>query len=86
MNILPQTYTPEEVATILKLNKNTVYELISKGEIIAKKLGKVYRIPAASISFAFSGLDSDIMLAESADKQILPQIQKNVKEIRKSLK
>lgn len=86
MNILPLTYTPEEVATILKLNKNTVYELISKGEIIAKKLGKVYRIPAASISFAFSGLDSDIMLAENADKQILPLIQKNVKEIRKSLK
>ena len=38
----PKTYTPEQVAEILQLSKNTIYALISRGEIIAKKLGKVY--------------------------------------------
>ena len=42
----PRTYTPEQTAEILQLSKNTIYGLISKGEIIAKKVGKVYRIPA----------------------------------------
>ncbi|MGB6882185.1 MAG: helix-turn-helix domain-containing protein, partial [Microgenomates group bacterium] len=37
----PRTYTPEQVAEILQLSKNTVYELINRGEIIAKRIGKV---------------------------------------------
>ena len=36
---LPIVYTPEEVAQILKLSKSTVYDLINRGEIIAKKYG-----------------------------------------------
>lgn len=42
MQVKTKTYTPEQVADILQLNKNTVYDLIKRGEIIAKKLGKVY--------------------------------------------
>lgn len=85
MNNLPQTYTPEEVASILKLNKNTVYDLINKGEIVAKKLGKVYRIPQASIEFVFSGLDYDLSQAEEIDKKQLPDIRTHLKKIRKEL-
>lgn len=52
----PKVYTPEQVAEILQLSKNTVYELIKRGEIVAKKFGKVYRIPASSLSFVSGGL------------------------------
>ena len=48
-----QVYTPDQVAQILQLSTNTVYDLINRGEIIAKKIGKVYRIPANSLSFIF---------------------------------
>lgn len=78
-------YTPEEVATILKLNKNTVYELINKGEIVAKKLGKVYRIPRASLSFVFEGLDNDLLMAERIDIQSLRHVESTIKEVRKAL-
>lgn len=80
-----KAYTPEQVAEMLQLSKNTVYELISRGEIIAKKLGKVYRIPSSSISFLFTGLDSDLYLAEEKDKKNLPLLEKELKKARKLL-
>lgn len=36
--------TPQEVADILKITKNTVYELIKRGELNAYKVGKKLRI------------------------------------------
>ena len=64
LNQSPQTYTPEQVATMLQLSKqHTVYDLINRGEIIAKKLGKVYRVPQSSISYIFTGLDYDLYQA-----------------------
>lgn len=81
----PKTYTPEQVAQMLQLNKNTVYDLISRGEIIAKKIGKVYRIPRNSIEFVFSGLDADLKQAEKEDKKHLTRIQKELKKARSSL-
>jgi len=82
--IIPnQVYTPEQVAAILQLSKNTVYNLIGKGEIPAKKLGKVYRIPATSLSFIFTGLDFDLYQAEQVDQANLPQINQALKQIRR---
>lgn len=80
-----KAYTPEQVAEMLQLSKNTVYELISRGEIIAKKLGKVYRIPSSSISFLFTGLDSDLYLAQENDRKTLPLVEKELKKVRKLL-
>ncbi|OGH47606.1 MAG: hypothetical protein A3A51_04600 [Candidatus Levybacteria bacterium RIFCSPLOWO2_01_FULL_39_10] len=80
-----KTYTPEQVAEMLQLSKNTVYELISRGEIIAKKLGKVYRIPQSSISFIFTGMDEDILRAQKEDEKNLEKIDKALKEVRKDL-
>jgi putative molybdopterin biosynthesis protein len=77
--LLAKVYTPEQVAQILQLSKNTIYELIAKGEIVAKKIGKVYRIPASSISFAFTGLDQDLMSAEEEDVKILPNVHSAIK-------
>jgi excisionase family DNA binding protein len=82
---IPQTYTPEQVASILQLTKNTVYDLIDRGEILAKKIGKVYRIPVTSIYFALTGMDYDLYLAEKQDFKNLDKIEKTLKEVRKHL-
>lgn len=82
---IPQTYTPKQVASILQLTKNTVYDLIGRGEIIAKKIGKVYRIPVTSVYFALTGMDYDLYSAEKVDFKNLDQVEKTIKEIRKSL-
>ncbi|OGK51647.1 hypothetical protein A2966_04965 [Candidatus Roizmanbacteria bacterium RIFCSPLOWO2_01_FULL_41_22] len=84
-NQLSQVYTPEQVAEILQLSKNTVYELINKGEIVAKKIGRVYRVPASSISFVFTGLDADIYQAEQTDKKNLQKITDIIKSVRKTV-
>lgn len=81
--MLPTTmFTPDQVAQILQLSTNTVYDLIKKGEITAKKYGKVYRIPASAMSFALTGLDYDLYLAEQKDLKNLPQINKALSEVR----
>ena len=69
---------------MLQLSKNTVYELINRGEIIAKKIGKVYRIPASSISFIFTGLDFDLYKAEQEDLRGLDKIQEEIGKVRKA--
>lgn len=76
-------YTPQQVASMLQLSKNTVYELIGRGEIVAKKLGKVYRVPASSLSFAFTGLDRDLAEGEREDLKMLPEIESAIRKIRK---
>ncbi len=75
-------YTPEQIATMLQLSKNTVYDLIGRGEIVAKRIGKVYRIPARSVSFIFNGLDYDIYQAEQQDVQALPKVHQELKKVR----
>lgn len=77
-----RAYTPEEVAKILQLSKNTVYKLIQRGEIIAKRIGKVYRIPPSSISFIFTGVDYDLYLAEKADLKVVTKINRQLAKAR----
>lgn len=84
--ISTKVYTPEQVANILQLSKNTVYDLIQRGEIIAKKIGKVYRVPASSISFVFTGLDYDLYSAEKEDQRDLARIQSEIARVRSKLK
>lgn len=83
--VLPKAYTPEQVAIMLQLSKNTVYQLIGRGEIVAKKIGKVYRIPINSLSFLFTGLDDDLYLAQKEDVKNLAKIQRTLAKVRKSL-
>lgn len=82
---LPKAYTPEQVAEMLQLSKNTIYELIGRGEIVAKKIGKVYRIPQSSISFVFSGLDEDLERAEKEDLKNISKVHKVLAQIRSKL-
>lgn len=37
-------YTPQEAADILKVKKNTIYDMIKKGTLTATKMGKQFRI------------------------------------------
>ncbi len=79
-----KVYTPEQVATMLQLSKNTIYSLIERGEIVAKRIGKVYRIPASSISFVFTGLDNDLFEAQKEDEKNLPKIEAALTKARKA--
>lgn len=83
--VLPRVYTPEQVAAMLQLSKNTVYQLINRGEIVAKKIGKVYRIPTSSLSFIFTGLDEDFYQAQKEDLKNLTKVQKALAKVRKDL-
>ena len=83
--VLPKAYTPEQVAAMLQLSKNTVYQLISRGELVAKKIGKVYRIPANSLSFLFTGLDGDLYEAQKEDLKNLTRVEKEIAKVRKTL-
>lgn len=51
MDILTEsiTYTPEEVAAILKISKYTVYELIKRGELGAYRVGRKVRVETSDI-------------------------------------
>ncbi len=80
-----KAYTPEQVAGMLQLSKNTVYGLINRGEIIAKKIGKVYRIPASSLSFIFTGVDYDMYKAEKEDLKELSRVQEEIAKVRAQL-
>lgn len=77
-----KAYTPEQVAEMLQLSKNTVYDLIGRGEIVAKKIGKLYRISAPSISFFFTGLDYDLYQADQEDRKTLTLVENELAKTR----
>lgn len=80
-----KAYTPEQVAEMLQLSKNTVYELIGRGEIVAKKIGKLYRISAPSMSFFFTGLDYDLYQADQEDRKRLSPVEDEIAKARATL-
>jgi putative molybdopterin biosynthesis protein len=43
------SYTPEEVAKILKVSKFTVYELIKRGDLVGYKVGRKVRVEAPDL-------------------------------------
>ena len=75
-------YTPVQVAEILQVNKRTVYDLIKSGRIIAKKLGKVYRIPQSSLTFASVGIDDDLYRAQQEDLRNIGMVNEAISEYR----
>lgn len=75
-----KVYTPKQVAGMLQLSKNTVYDLIGRREIVAKRIRKVYRVPASSLYLIFTGLDADLYAAEQEDLKSLPNVHKEITE------
>ena len=45
----PLSYSPEEIAKLLKISKGTVYELLKRGEIPSYRVGKKIRISQADL-------------------------------------
>lgn len=43
------SYTPEEVANILKISKYTVYEMIKRGDLAAYRIGRKVRVQAPDL-------------------------------------
>ncbi len=80
-----QMFTPDQVAKILQLSTATIYDLIDRGEIIAKKIGKVYRIPANSVSFAITGLDFDLYQAQKEDFKSILETESQLTKARENL-
>ncbi|EGO65005.1 helix-turn-helix transcriptional regulator [Acetonema longum] len=44
------SYTPEEIAKILKISRFTVYELVKRGELTAYRIGRKMRIEAPDLA------------------------------------
>lgn len=49
MEALKEVMTPEQVASYLQLDKDTVYRYIREGKLIASRLGRNYRVPKANV-------------------------------------
>jgi excisionase family DNA binding protein len=58
-------YTPEEVATELRVTRRTVYEWLRTGRLHGLRAGKAWRIPAESVA-AFLGADGNGYVAASS--------------------
>lgn len=82
---MPIAYTPKQVAKTLQLSTATIYNLIDRGELSAKKYGKAYRIPQTELSFIETGLDFDLYQAQKQDLTNIKQIKKELTQTRKAL-
>ncbi len=80
-----QALTPEQTANILQVNVNTIYQMIKKGELLAKKIGeKCYRVSPLSLNWIWGNLDSDLKTMDFVDRQYLKDVTSVVKRVRKN--
>ena len=49
LNKYPDILTVKDVMEILRVGKNTAYQLLNSGEIRSRKVGKKYLIPKKSV-------------------------------------
>lgn len=55
-SVEPMVLYPDEVATLMKVSRWTVYELVKRGKLPAVKIGRGIRIPTkAVVDFINSG-------------------------------
>lgn len=62
--------TPEEVAGVLKITKNTVYELIKRGELTAYKVGNKVRVDQSDLDNYINrckGINVNVMQSSPAE-------------------
>ena len=46
---LPLAYKVEELISILRIGRNTAYELVRSGQIRSVRIGRTYRIPREAL-------------------------------------
>jgi excisionase family DNA binding protein len=49
---LPEFLTPEEFARCIRVSRNTMYELLRRGEIAHVRYGRLIRIPKSALLIA----------------------------------
>jgi excisionase family DNA binding protein len=49
IEMLPEFLTPDEFAAYMRLSRNTVYDLLRRGEVKHQRFGRAIRIPKASL-------------------------------------
>lgn len=58
LNDLPSVLTVEELAAVLRIGKNSAYELVNSGHIKSVRCGHMIRIPKAALE-AFVSSESE---------------------------
>ncbi|MBD3280115.1 helix-turn-helix domain-containing protein [Candidatus Dojkabacteria bacterium] len=81
-----RTYTPEQVAEVYQVSKNTIYKMINEGRIKAKRINeRVFRIPQTEVAWVEEGIDKDLIEMGQIDEAVLDDgAGKVLKDIRKS--
>jgi len=77
-------YTPQEVANLLKIKKNTVYELIKRGELKCSKIGKQFRIRKDELD-EYLNSSNEVMIAGAKDIEIQNKKEIETKIVSKTL-
>ena len=62
----PQSYTIEEIASLLKVSKLTVYDLVKKGKLPAFRVGRQMRITADDLRRYIDGQKGETSPVSSA--------------------
>ena len=68
------SYTPEEVAKILRISKFTVYELIKRGALTAYHIGRKVRVEGADIE-SYKQKSKGLNSLESIKSPLAPPMQ-----------
>lgn len=66
-------YTPLEAAEILKIKKNTVYEMIKRGTLKATKMGKQIRITESDLNALIHSVSSSDSIASAPSNLLSPE-------------
>lgn len=64
--------TPDQAATYLQVNRETIYRYIREGKLIASRLGRAYRIPKGNLDLLLLATRTgpDISFREYDDEDI----------------
>jgi excisionase family DNA binding protein len=65
--IVPRLLTVREVATLLRVHRPKVYELIKFGDLEGFKLGADWRIKTASVEKFVGQISADMLVCTSSD-------------------
>lgn len=65
-----ELYTPQEVADLLKIKKNTVYEMIKRGDLKCRKIGKQFRIRKDELEEYLNLANNNIMAGKTGTQDV----------------
>jgi excisionase family DNA binding protein len=69
--MLGDVFTPEQVASYLQLNKDTVYRLIREKRLAATRIGRTYRIPRQDLETFVAANSTRAEVRQTLFKRVL---------------